>query len=36
MSLMDGGLGDYDDILALTVRSEGEPFVGRWPDGSRR
>ena len=23
------GLGDYDDILALTVRSEGEPFVGR-------
>lgn len=33
------GLGDYDDILALTVRSEDEPFVGRaleWkdPDGS--
>jgi hypothetical protein len=25
------GLGDYDDILALTVRSEGEPFVGRLP-----
>ena len=25
-----GGLGDYDDILALTVRSESEPFVGRW------
>ncbi|WP_218932015.1 PulJ/GspJ family protein [Adhaeretor mobilis] len=23
-----GGLGDYDDILALTVRSSGEPFVG--------
>ncbi len=23
------GLGDYDDILALTVRSEDEPFVGR-------
>jgi hypothetical protein len=23
-----GGLGDYDDILALTVRSECEPFVG--------
>ncbi len=22
-------LGDYDDILALTVRSESEPFVGR-------
>ncbi len=38
-----GGLGDYDDILALTVRSESEPFVapGRrlnntttfWEDG---
>ncbi len=26
-----GGLGDYDDILALTVRSESEPFVGRLP-----
>lgn len=25
-----GGLGDYDDILALTVRSDGEPFVGQW------
>lgn len=24
-----GGLGDYDDILALTVRSESEPFVGQ-------
>ncbi len=24
-----GGLGDYDDILALTVRSDSEPFVGR-------
>ncbi len=24
-----GGLGDFDDILALTVRSENEPFVGR-------
>jgi len=23
------GLGDYDDILALTVRSDDEPFVGR-------
>ncbi len=23
------GLGDYDDILALTVRSESEPFTGR-------
>lgn len=23
-----GGLGDYDDILALTVRSDNEPFVG--------
>ncbi len=29
-NVTDGrGLGDYDDILALTVRSEGEPFVGR-------
>jgi hypothetical protein len=26
-------LGDYDDILALTVRSVGEPFVGRGPNG---
>ncbi len=26
-----GGLGDYDDILALTVRSESDPFVGRMP-----
>lgn len=24
-------LGDYDDILALTVRSESEPFTGRMP-----
>jgi hypothetical protein len=24
-----GGLGDFDDILALTIRSEGEPFIGR-------
>lgn len=24
-------LGDYDDILALTVRSESEPFKGRMP-----
>ena len=23
-----GGLGDYDDILMLTVRNEHEPFVG--------
>ena len=22
------GLGDYDDVLALTVRSTGEPFIG--------
>ncbi|MCA9261845.1 MAG: hypothetical protein KDA61_21655, partial [Planctomycetales bacterium] len=29
------GLGDYDDILALTVRSKGEPFVGRGPGGQR-
>ena len=26
-----GGLGDYDDILMLTVRNEHEPFVGRMP-----
>ncbi len=25
------GLGDYDDILMLTVRNEHEPFVGRTP-----
>lgn len=25
-------LGDWDDILALTVRNETEPFVGRVPD----
>ena len=30
--LTDGGsLGDYDDILMLTVRNEHEPFVGRVP-----
>ena len=23
-------MGDYDDVLALTVRSEGQPFRGRW------
>jgi prepilin-type N-terminal cleavage/methylation domain-containing protein len=28
-----GGLGDYDDILMLTVRNEHQPFVGRIPDG---
>lgn len=27
------GLGDYDDILMLTVRNEHEPFVGRIPTG---
>lgn len=27
------GLGDYDDILMLTVRNEHEPFVGRVPNG---
>ena len=27
-----GGLGDYDDILALTVRSDSEPFIGQWTD----
>lgn len=31
----DGGaLGDWDDILMLTVRNESEPFVGRAPDPS--
>ena len=30
-SLSPGGLGDYDDILCLTVRSESEPFQGRLP-----
>ena len=25
-----GGLGDKDSVLALTVRSESEPFVGRY------
>ena len=23
-------VGDHDDVIAMTVRSEGEPFVGRW------
>ncbi|MCC7475553.1 MAG: hypothetical protein IT425_09170, partial [Pirellulales bacterium] len=26
-----GGLGDYDDVLMLTVRNEQKPFVGRSP-----
>ena len=26
-------LGDWDDVLALTVRSSGEPFRGRGPGG---
>ena len=30
-----GGLGDYDDILMLTVRNEHHPFVGRMPTGVR-
>ncbi|MCH2115173.1 MAG: prepilin-type N-terminal cleavage/methylation domain-containing protein [Pirellulales bacterium] len=31
-AVTDGrALGDYDDILALTVRSSGEPFTGRGP-----
>jgi prepilin-type N-terminal cleavage/methylation domain-containing protein len=30
-SLAPGGIGDYDDILMLTVRNEEEPFVGRMP-----
>ena len=25
------GLGDYDDVLMLTVRNEHKPFVGRGP-----
>ncbi len=28
-----GGLGDYDDVLMLTVRNEHKPFVGRMPTG---
>lgn len=28
-SLRPGGIGDYDDILSMTVRSEDKPFVGR-------
>jgi hypothetical protein len=28
------GLGDYDDILMLTVRNEHEPFVGRMPSAA--
>ena len=33
-----GGLGDFDDILMLTVRNEHEPFVGRFrrPTGPTR
>jgi prepilin-type N-terminal cleavage/methylation domain-containing protein len=30
-----GGLGDYDDILMLTVRNEQKPFVGRSPSNVR-
>lgn len=26
--------GDVDDVLAMTVRSDGEPFVGRAPDAT--
>ncbi|MAT70762.1 MAG: hypothetical protein CMJ58_14705 [Planctomycetaceae bacterium] len=29
------GLGDYDDILCLTVRNETEPYTGIGPDGNR-
>ena len=29
------GLGDYDDILMLTVRNEHEPFVGKVPENVR-
>jgi hypothetical protein len=35
-SLVPGGLGDFDDILMLTVRNEHEPFVGRMPDDVRQ
>ena len=28
------GLGDYDDILLLTVRNEQKPFVGRMPSNA--
>ncbi len=28
-SLVPGGIGDFDDILAMTVRSDDKPFVGR-------
>jgi prepilin-type N-terminal cleavage/methylation domain-containing protein len=34
-SFVPGGLGDYDDILMLTVRNEHEPFVGRMPTNVR-
>ncbi|MCI0333764.1 MAG: type II secretion system GspH family protein [Planctomycetes bacterium] len=34
-SLVPGALGDYDDILMLTVRNEHEPFVGRAPTDVR-
>lgn len=27
-------LGDIDDVLAFTIRSDGEPFIGRWYDGA--
>jgi len=30
-----GGLGDYDDVLMLTVRNEHHPFVGRTPSNVR-
>ena len=30
----DDYVGDYDDVLALTVRSDGRPFRGRWVDGT--
>ena len=29
------GLGDYDDVLALTVRSNSEPFEGQIPGGGK-
>jgi type II secretory pathway pseudopilin PulG len=34
-SLVLSGLGDFDDILMLTVRNEHEPFIGRMPANVR-
>ncbi|MCA9239909.1 MAG: hypothetical protein KDA37_06910 [Planctomycetales bacterium] len=33
-AVTDGGaLGDWDDVLMLTVRNDNKPFVGRVPEG---